>query len=280
MTESLDAAAAAHAADLIMRADALLVAAGAGMGVDSGLPDFRGAKGFWRAYPALEHARLDFYSVACPQAFQTHPRQAWGFYGHRLNLYRATRPHAGFELLRRWGANMPMGVAVFTSNVDGQFQTAGFDPALVHECHGAINYWQCLRPCCQAIWPAPETPLDVDEAHCLLRGALPACPRCGGIARPNVLMFGDGQWVASRSDQQGEALQVFLAHVRRPVVLEIGAGTAIPSVRHFSAQLLQAHGARLVRINPRESAVPTTMDVGLAANAGAALAAIGRVIDV
>ena len=43
-----------QAAELIGRADALLVTAGAGMGVDSGLPDFRGKDGFWREYPALK----------------------------------------------------------------------------------------------------------------------------------------------------------------------------------------------------------------------------------
>jgi hypothetical protein len=45
------------AAQPIAAADALLVTAGAGMGVDSGLPDFRSSQGFWRAYPAL--AKLD-----------------------------------------------------------------------------------------------------------------------------------------------------------------------------------------------------------------------------
>ena len=41
------------AASLIREADALLIGAGAGMGVDSGLPDFRGNEGLWRAYPKL-----------------------------------------------------------------------------------------------------------------------------------------------------------------------------------------------------------------------------------
>ena len=40
-----------RAAALLARADALVIAAVAGMGVDSGLPDFRGPQGFWRAYP-------------------------------------------------------------------------------------------------------------------------------------------------------------------------------------------------------------------------------------
>lgn len=47
---------------------------------------------------------------------------------------------------------MPLGCAVFTSNIDGQFQKAGFDEAFIHECHGSIHYMQCLLPCCNAIW--------------------------------------------------------------------------------------------------------------------------------
>src|SRR3990167_565644 len=103
-----------RAADLLADADALIVAAGAGMGVDSGLPDFRGREGFWRAYPALREAELDFTQIAAPKAFRTAPERAWGFYGHRLALYRRTTPHAGFALLRHWGARMLHGLSVFT----------------------------------------------------------------------------------------------------------------------------------------------------------------------
>ncbi|MCP6390612.1 hypothetical protein NL487_27205, partial [Klebsiella pneumoniae] len=76
------------AAELIAQADALVIAAGAGLGVDSGLPDFRGREGFWRAYPALGRAGLDFTTVASPLTFERDPELAWGFYGHRLALYR------------------------------------------------------------------------------------------------------------------------------------------------------------------------------------------------
>ena len=126
MSETLSQASLEQAADLISQADALIITAGAGMGVDSGLPDFRSKDGFWKAYPALGWDNIDFVSIACPEAFRTQPRRAWGFYGHRLNLYRATQPHAGFQILKRWGYNMPLGCAVFTSNIDGQFQKAGF----------------------------------------------------------------------------------------------------------------------------------------------------------
>ena len=53
-----------QAAESIKAADALLVTAGAGMGVDSGLPDFRGTQGFWRAYPVLAKLGLSFEEMA------------------------------------------------------------------------------------------------------------------------------------------------------------------------------------------------------------------------
>ena len=114
-----------RAADAIREAAALLVTAGAGVGVDSGLPDFRGTKGFWNAYPAYRHLGLSFVELANPRWFRDDPKLAWGFYGHRLNLYRSTPPHPGFDILRRWGRRMTRGVRIFTSNVDGHFQRAG-----------------------------------------------------------------------------------------------------------------------------------------------------------
>ena len=85
---------------LIASADGLIISAGAGMGVDSGLPDFRGNEGMWEHYPALGKLRIGFSSIANPQAFAENPERAWGFYGHRLIMYRQTVPHLGFRLLK------------------------------------------------------------------------------------------------------------------------------------------------------------------------------------
>ncbi|GHT90018.1 hypothetical protein AGMMS49545_02120 [Betaproteobacteria bacterium] len=277
---SIDEAVVKRAAGLIAAADALIVGAGAGMGVDSGLPDFRGEEGFWRAYPALRQAHIDFYNIASPAAFFESPERAWGFYGHRLALYRNTTPHSGFAFLKRWGENLPHGVSVFTSNVDGQFQKAGFDPNRIHECHGSISHLQCLEPCCEEIWSADDFQPDVDEQNCLLRNPPPVCPHCGGMARPNVLMFGDSGWIASRSGAQGDRQAAWLAKVRQPVVIELGAGTAIPSVRHFSRYVTGkfGFGGRLIRINPNECEVPNRQDVSLKTGAAAGLAAIAEVL--
>jgi NAD-dependent SIR2 family protein deacetylase len=245
------------------------------MGVDSGLPDFRGPEGFWRAYPAYARLGLDFQSLANPRWFARDPALAWGFYGHRLNLYRRTRPHAGFAILRRWGEARPAGAFVFTSNIDGQFQRAGFAAERVYECHGAIDWLQCTR-CAAPPWEAPPGEIAVDEESFRAVGELPRCPACGGLARPNVLMFGDGEWDGARSDAQEARLAAWLGSPRRVVVVECGAGTAVPSVRMFSEQLVRA-GARLVRINVREPQVPAGQ-LGLAAGARAALEAIDDVM--
>src|SRR3984885_8471643 len=107
------------AADAIRTCDALLIGAGAGMGVDSGLPDFRGSEGFWKAYPPYAKLGLSFLDMANACLFRDAPRVAWGFYGHRLNLYRQTAPHRGFYQLLDWAARKSHGAFVYTSNVDG-----------------------------------------------------------------------------------------------------------------------------------------------------------------
>lgn len=268
-----------YAAELIAQSDALIVAAGAGMGVDSGLPDFRGNEGFWRAYPALGRAHRNFVEVASPRTFLHDPGLAWGFYGHRLQLYRDTVPHEGFEILKRWADKLLQGAFVFTSNVDGQFQKAGFGESQVHECHGSIHWLQCATPCSEHLWPASNLVPRIDQEACQWLGAFPTCPHCGELARPNIMMFGDGQWIESRAAAQEARLNAWLAKVRRPVVVEVGAGTYIPSVRHFSQHVIHAHGGRVVRINPREENAPTPFDVGIRAGALDGLRAINSAID-
>jgi hypothetical protein len=70
----------------------------------------------------------------------------------------------------------------------------------------------------------------------------------------------------------------WLAGASRIVVLELGAGTAIPSVRLFSDSVLIRHRGRLVRINPRESRVASDRDVGLPMGALEGLQAIADVL--
>ena len=195
------------AVELIRGADGLLITAGAGMGVDSGLPDFRGNEGLWAHYPVLGRRHISFTEIANPAAFTREPRLAWGFYGHRLELYRQTLPHAGFGMLLELGERMENGYFMFTSNVDGQLQKAGFDPERVHECHGSIHQLQCMEPCNPSVWDN-RLAVDVDDAACEWRSALPICKHCAQLARPNILMFGVwrlafGVWRLAIEDGKG-----------------------------------------------------------------------------
>ncbi len=251
----------AQAISAIESADAVMIAAGAGMGVDSGLPDFRGDEGFWRAYPPMKRLGISFVEMANPHWFSADPELAWGFYGHRLNLYRETLPHEGFNRLLEVAKKKEGGYFVFTSNVDGQFQKAGFDPERIKECHGSIQHFQCISGCTETIWNADGTAIAVHKETFRAENPLPSCPNCGGLARPNILMFGDFGWLPHRTDGQSHRLSAWLNGLRvksqKLAVVEIGAGHAVPTVRIESERSAAHLGGTLIRINPRDSEVPS-----------------------
>ena len=266
----------AAAAQLIDAADSLILCAGAGMGSDSGLPDFRGPGGFWKAYPALGRARIRFEEIASPDAFHDDPSLAWGFYGHRLKLYRETVPHQGFALLKTIAERMPDGGFVFTSNVDGQFQRAGFSEQRIVECHGSIHFLQCLKRCTDALWSADDFFPEVEEDSGRLINPPPRCPRCGALARPAILMFGDPDWEDRRERIQSARFSTWRRQVDYPVVIELGAGTATPSVRIFS----HSQECPVIRINPTDWQVPLDYGVGLPVGALTGITGICKVLGV
>ena len=248
----MDQSRISEAAEAILNAKTLVITAGAGMGVDSGLPDFRGNQGFWNSYPMYERLGLSFIQAANPEHFEDDPHFGWGFYGHRTNLYRATTPHSGFTMLQDWINEFQLDYFIATSNVDGQFQKAGFSDAKILEVHGSIHHLQCTIPCTRNIWPN-DAEYIIDETT--MRSLdVPRCPQCQRVARPNILMFGDYSWVSKRTAIQEENFDDFLQHNRSNpmVVIEMGAGSAIPTIRHLSEKLGQQQKTQVIRINPRE----------------------------
>ena len=84
------------------------------------------------------------------------------------------------------------------------------------------------------------------------RGRLPRCPECDGMARPNVLMFGDASFVPEVRRVQQDRYAAWAASVRgrRLVIVEIGAGTALPAIRRVGEDLVERGLATLIRVNP------------------------------
>ena len=239
-----------RAAEAISRADALIIGAGAGMSVDSGLPDYRGTTGFWKAYPPFRGRT--YQQIAGPQLIRDDPEQAWGFYGHCLSLYRSTVPHAGFQILKRWAEQLVGEYFVFTSNIDGHFQREGFAPERIYEVHGSIHFMQCSRglACGPSIWPADGISVDVDETEFRAVSPLPKCLNCDAIARPNILLFGDDAWVPMRTVEHEDRYEEWFAKFKSKnvVAIEFGAGLAVPTVRVEC----QKRSKTLIRVNPRD----------------------------
>jgi NAD-dependent SIR2 family protein deacetylase len=267
-----------QAVTAIQEADAIIILAGAGIGVDSGLPDFRGKEGFWKAYPMLKNHRMAFSDIANPEAFLKRPTLAWGFYGHRLNLYRNTVPHQGFAILKAIADSKPDGYFVYTSNVDGQFQKAGFDADRIVECHGSIHYLQHLEP---DPWEEPifagNYQVEVDmETLRTSNKSLPTASN-GDLLRPNIMMFNDWHWLDSRTSVQQERYKNWLESIKgkKVVIIEIGAGDAIATIRYQAQVLRRNHAQTLIQINPNPA---NYADMVIAEGALTALTTIGKAL--
>lgn len=239
-----------QAAKIIKNSTAILIGAGAGIGVDSGLPDFRGPKGFWREYPYYEKLGLRFVDLANPSLFINDPKLAWGFYYHRKVIYNRTQPHLGFDILKKWSSKINNNLFIYTSNVDQQFQKAGFSDDQIIEIHGNINRLQCSKNCGHEKFYIPNY-FRLDEQTMRIEGDLPFCLKCGTIARPNILMFYDYSFYRNYLISQYTRYFKWLKslHEHRLSILEIGAGLTIPSVRNECENIAKIYEIPIIRIN-------------------------------
>lgn len=241
----------------IYNADAVLILAGAGFSADSGLPTFRGTEGFWRAYPPLRGRA--FSQVSSPDMLFSSPKLFQGFYLHRLKMYRDTAPHVGYGKLLGFLEAIGKDYFVVTTNVDGHFLSSGFDKSKVYEIHGSIHSWQCNRYDCEsAVFDAPKsTEFTVSES--LIPSREIKCPTCGESARPNILMFNDFEFSGERVDEQAKRFNAWRASLefrsKNVVVLELGAGKAIPTLRYIHNSFLSLSSNNIgfrVNTDPQE----------------------------
>jgi hypothetical protein len=88
------------------------------------------------------------------------------------------------------------------------------------------------------------------------------------------MLFNDSAWIGARYEKLSLLRQAWVERLRRPAVIEIGAGISLPTVRRFSQRMVLHHRASLIRINPHAPQVGSLPGVGIAAGAHLALAAI------
>lgn len=196
---------------------------GAGVSTESNIPDFRSSDGLYQQkrypYPAEVMLSSDF--------FYDHTKEFYEFYFHEM-IYPHALPNAAHRALASLEQKGKL-CAVITQNIDGLHQKAGSKEVL--ELHGSVHRNRCLS--CHNF-------LDLEEmlAHRDAQG-IPRCPKCGGLMKPEVVLYGEGLDM--------DVVQKAVSYISQCDVLIVG-GTSL--VVYPAAGLIRYfHGNNLVLIN-------------------------------
>jgi NAD-dependent deacetylase len=231
-----------RAARAIAAAARIVVATGAGMSRESGIPTFRDAReGLWERYDPAE--------LATREAFCSDPARVWGWYGYRRRLIHRCEPHAGHRVLARLQATTEL--VVVTQNIDGLHQRAG--SRRVVELHGNIDRFKCLDA---------HHPVEGDVPVPARNGPAepPLCERCGSRIRPDVVWFGES--LPSAALELAERLASSC-----DVMLVVGtSGLVYPAAG--LPHLARVSGATTIEINTRPSELTPHLDIFLRGPAG------------
>ncbi|KAJ7349140.1 DHS-like NAD/FAD-binding domain-containing protein [Mycena albidolilacea] len=243
----------------------IIAVCGAGLSAASGIPTFRGAGGMWRKYDAM--------SLATPEAFEENPALVWQFYHYRREKARAAEPNAAHMALARFSipthrrAVAPdAGFSLITQNVDGlsvraldavlqaeEPKPTGVAPLL--EMHGRIMDVSCTMrlcghvesnnasPICAALGGTEERveagTIDAEIA----KGQLPRCSKCGALARPGVVWFGEMPRYLGEIDKLVEQADLCLV---------VGTSSTVYPAAGYAAEV-QDHGGRVAVFNLERS---------------------------
>jgi len=224
-----------RAAKLLKEAGSIIFLCGAGMGVDSGIEPKDG-------YGLEGHSpyHMSKYSTLCNE-----PHLFWGYQVQRARAFKQATPHIGYNLLKEM---MLVKTAIFTSNIDEHcarvFQEDKYN---LLECHGSIGFVQTFEHNGK-IWKTIEE--DVNAKVDQYTGNAKTLPNRAGMAiRFNVLYIGDEDFCRQRLNYQEKRFHFAVSDMQKAVIIEIGAGTGIPTVRRKSGELSQKLDAPVIRIN-------------------------------
>lgn len=212
-------------AKLLLASRYAVALTGAGISVESGIPDFRGSDGLWSKYDPFEYGHID--------SFRADPGRVWNMLSEMSALVRSVSPndaHYALGELERLGVLK----AVITQNVDSLHQRGG--SSNVVEFHGNFRGMHCND--CQRHYIPSEA----------LLAELPPVCACGGPIRPDVVLFGEGI--------PDEAYSLaFEAATKCDLMVVVGTSASVAPASDLP-RVARRRGARIVEINPEASELP------------------------
>ncbi len=215
---------------------------GAGISVESGIPDFRSAGGLWEKFEPMEYATIE--------AFLRDPIKVWDMLREMDAVLAAAEPnpaHLGLARLEQLGVLS----GVITQNVDNLHQRAGSREVI--EFHGNGNRLVCMR--CKRSLDAAEARRRREEEF------PPRCPDCHDILKPDVVFFGEPIPTLA-------GVEAMRLAQHAPVMLVVGTSALVAPASYLPV-VAKKTGALIVEIN-REHTVLTgdLADVSLRGRAG------------
>ncbi len=237
------------AAKIIIRSRSAVALTGAGISVESGIPDFRSPGGLWSKYDPLEYGHIG--------SFRANPAKVWKMLLEIDNLLEKASPNKAHEVLAVLEKKGLL-KAVITQNIDSLHQKAGSTNVI--EYHGHNRTLRCES--CGKVYPK----LEVDFSR------IPPLCSCGEPLRPEFVFFGEP--IPAQERQLAEA-----AASECDVMLVIGtSGSVAPA--NYLPHIAKNHGAKIIEINPNETELPKNiLDVVIREKAAAALGKILEFIE-
>ena len=227
-----------EAAEIIVRSSLTLALTGAGISVESGIPDFRSPGGLWSIYDPAEYASIT--------SFRADPEKVWKMAREMTQLVDEAKPnsaHIAMADLEKMGYLHH----IITQNVDNLHQEAGSNNVI--EYHGNTATLTCIR--CGKRYKSTD---KKDEFP-------PRC-RCGQILKPDVVFFGEAIPV--------KALNRSFELASQAGALMIVGTSAVVSPANTIPSIAKQNGARLIEVNKERTHLTDTItDVFLQGNAGA-----------
>lgn len=227
--------------NLFTQLEPIVVLTGAGVSAESGIPTFRGAQGLWREYRAE--------ALATPEAFENDPNLVWQFYDWRRQLIAGCSPNPAHQTLSRIEQSVS-DFNLITQNVDGLHVQAGNTHVI--ELHGSLWTLKCSN--CGRRWDDHQVPLSQLP---------PKCPSCDGLARPDVVWF--GEMLNTRLLVRAENVTK-----RARTMLVIGTSALVQPASHLPL-LARNGGAKVIEFNLEPTTLTSYVDESIFGPAGETL---------